>query len=97
MLNYKLVLPDDFDDYEWEVKSKGWFNGVAVIFQNKKYILNFYDPIRLSQEIGDELSDSDVFFEDNLIVVHSVDRSQIEKAVDFLAKAERLTRLKPEQ
>jgi hypothetical protein len=26
MSNVSLELPDDFDDYEWEVAAKGWFS-----------------------------------------------------------------------
>lgn len=69
MVDYELTLPNDFDDYAWEVESKGWFSGAVVRFQGKQYRLNFYDPTRLAQEIADELSDRDVFVEDNLLVI----------------------------
>ena len=72
MVSYELSLPEDFDDYEWEVESKGWFNGAVLTYQHKQYKLNFYDPTRLAQEIADELSDHNVFLEDNMLVLRKV-------------------------
>lgn len=49
MVDYVLKLPVDFDDYAWEVESKGWFGEAVVVAQGKRYKLNFYDPVRLTQ------------------------------------------------
>ncbi len=87
MIDYKLSFPDDFDDYEWELESKGWFNGAVVVCQESNYRLSFYDPVRLAQEIEDELSSTAVFMEENLVVINSVDRAHMEKAVKYLMES----------
>jgi hypothetical protein len=94
MVEYELILPPDFDDYAWEVESKGWFSGAVVKFSGKKYSLNFYDSSRLSQEIADELSAHPMFVEDNLVVLESIDRSHMEKAVESLARSGKYNCLK---
>ncbi|AJQ94831.1 hypothetical protein [Gynuella sunshinyii] len=96
MSTYELRLPNDFSDYEWEVKSKGWFNGAVVTFEGELYKLSFYDPTRLSQEIKDELLSESVFFENNLLVVKTVDRSHIENAVNSLVISGKISYLKAE-
>jgi hypothetical protein len=95
MLGYKLILPHDFDDYAWEVESKGCFDDVLLEYQGKTYKLNFYDPIRLAQEISDELIVNDVFIEYNLLVIKSVDRLNIKNAIEYLIKSEKLYFLTP--
>ena len=69
MTNYTLTFPDDFDDYEWEVRSKGWFGDAKLKLLGKEYRLNFYDPVRLGQEIESELHRRTAFFEPNLVVI----------------------------
>lgn len=86
MINYKLELPDDFDDYAWEVESKGWFSGATALFGGRRFELVFYDPARLSQDIKDELDEGVAFLERNLLVVKSVDRNHMEKAIEFIAR-----------
>jgi hypothetical protein len=95
VFDYKLIFPYDFDDYAWEVESKGCFDGVQLEYQGKIYKLNFYDPIRLAQEIADELIAQNVFIEDNLLVIKSVDRLNIQNAIEFLINSEKLCLLKP--
>jgi hypothetical protein len=71
MAGYSLIFPEDFDEYEWEVTSKGWFDNARLNFSRKEYRLIFYDPVRLGQTIEDELQRGEAFFEPNLIVVRS--------------------------
>ena len=92
MSNYSLDLPADFMDYEWEVEAKGWFEA-HLIASDRKYRLRFYDRVRLGQEIDDKLGRGSVFFEPNLVVVESVTRVNMEKAVESLAKMGRLASL----
>jgi hypothetical protein len=94
MIDYKLELPDDFDDYAWEVESKGWFNGAIFVLGHVRYRLFFYDPTRLSQDIEDELEGGVAFLERNLLVVKTVDRNNMEKAIEFLAKSGKYIDLK---
>jgi hypothetical protein len=84
VIKFQLVLPNDFDEYAWEVESKGWFNAIAE-FDGNRYQISFYDPTRLSQDIEDELDENPIFYESNLLVVKSVDRSNMEKAVEYVA------------
>ncbi|MEP3475707.1 MAG: hypothetical protein ABJN57_05775 [Hyphomicrobiales bacterium] len=85
MTDFELSLPDDFDKYAWELKSKGWYDHAVMSCKGNKYKLSFYDPVRLAQEIQNELSSVDAFLEDNLVVINTVDRSYMEKAVKYLA------------
>jgi len=84
---FALVLPGDFDGYEWEVKAKGFFSEARLSVSGKRYRLTFYDPIRLSQEIEGELQRGELFFEPNLLIVNSVTRSGMERAVEALIKS----------
>lgn len=94
MRNYEIIFPDGFDDYAWEVEYKGWLSGVVVKFEGIDIRPVFYDPARLTQEINDEISDSGVFLERNVVVLDRVSRERIEAAVDFLASSGRLAFLK---
>lgn len=87
MTDYELSLPDDFDDYEWELESKGWFDQAVMICDGNKYKLSFYDPVRLAQDIEYELSSVGAFFEENVVVIRTVDRASMEKAVEYLASS----------
>lgn len=90
MSSYSLILASDFDDYAWEVESKGWFSDVTVVVSGKTYKLHFYDPARLGQEIEDELSGNVAFVEGNLVVVRAVNRANIELAVSELVGSGRI-------
>lgn len=97
MISYKLELPDDFDDYAWEVESKGWFSGGVAIFDGRRFRLAFYDPARLSQDIKDELNGGIVFFECNILIVKSVDRDHMEKAIAYIAETGKYTDMMEER
>lgn len=81
MGNYRIIFPNGFDDYAWEVESKGWLQGVIVILDGKKYPITFYDPVRLSQDIDGELSAEGFFFEGNLVVLKNIDRDSTERTI----------------
>jgi hypothetical protein len=85
--NYSLVFPEGFDDYAWEVEAKGWCSVAKLSFAGKNYALNFYEPTRLGQEVESELERGSPFFEPNLIVVQSVTRRNMEKAVESLIES----------
>src|SRR5215510_4449472 len=87
MASYSLILPEDFDEYEWEVTSKGWFGNALLNFSGRVFRLRFFDPVRLSQEIEDELKRGQAFFEPNLIVVRSVTRSEMDRAAELLVRS----------
>ena len=94
MSSYELSFPKDFDDYEWELESKGWFSDITMKVGDVNYRLNFYDSARLSQDIDDELLAHEAFFEENLIIVKVVNRLHIENAVQYLVESGRYTSLK---
>ena len=93
MTDYSLIFPAEFDDYASEVESKGWFSDVRLNFRGRRYGLTFYDPVRLGQEIEGEHQRGDVFFEPNLVVVRSVTRQNMEKAVEILIQSGRVNSL----
>jgi hypothetical protein len=84
--------PDDFDDYAWEVESKGWFDGVTVEWNGASIRPVFYDPVRLSQAISDELAGGLFFRESNLVVIENVTRDHMDAAIAALSE-EDLARL----
>lgn len=88
MTTHELVLPADFQDYAWEVESKGWFSGAVLQHLNNRYPLTFYDPGRLAQEIGDVLLRQPLFIEPNLLVVESITEAAMCKAVDYAVAAD---------
>ena len=96
MSDFSFVLPEDFADYEWEVEVKGWFSGAKMLLSGKSYQLNFYDPVRLGQTIGDDLELGRAFFEPNLIIVKSVTRSNMEQAARHLAESDQTKFLVPD-
>ena len=96
MASYSLTFPEDFHEYEWEVTSKGWFGNARLSVSGKVYSLIFYDPARLGQAIEDELQRGSVFFEPNLIIVRSVTRSDMERAVELLVRSGQTSSLVPE-
>ena len=88
MTKYSLIFPDEFDEfYESEIQSKGYFGQVSLQISGKHFRLNFYDPVRLAQEIESEFQRGNVFFEPNLVVVKSVTRLEIEKAIQSLMES----------
>ena len=94
MATWKLVLAENFDEFEWETEAKGWYPA-ELRYRGKVFALTFYDPVRLQQEIEDELKRCDAFFEENLIVVRTVNRAHMERAVARLLRSKMLDRLSP--
>jgi hypothetical protein len=97
MTEHRLEFPEGFEDYAWEVEAKGWLHGAVAIIDGRRYLLTFYDPIRLSQDIEDELSRGAAFFEPNLIVVRSVTRAELESSVAAIVATGRHNALTPLQ
>jgi hypothetical protein len=87
MSSFALVLPMDFDDYEMEVEAKGFFSEARLSSSGKRYRLIFYDPVRLGQEIESELQRGGPFFEPNLVVIQSVTKPNMERAVEALIES----------
>jgi hypothetical protein len=93
--DHRLDLGADFDEDEWLIETKGWYTA-RLTHADHEYELNFYDPVRLGQTIESGLESAACFFEHNLIVVCSVTRASMEKAVANLLQSGALSRLRPE-
>ena len=78
--SFELIFGDDFEDVAWLLESRGWYGGAVLACNGSRYELCFYDPVRLLQEIEDELSTAPVFIEPNLVVVPKVTRAHMERA-----------------
>jgi hypothetical protein len=91
--SFGLSLPADFAEYEWEVAAKGWFVNAWLTVSSRRFRLVFYDAARLAQEIQNELDSGRVFFEPNLVVVHSVTRAKMEQAAAWLVQSGRVASL----
>jgi len=74
MKKFFLFLPENFCDHEWEIESKGWYQGAIFMAAGKKYQLTFYDPARLNEDIHYDIENQCVFFEKNLVVVNVVNK-----------------------
>lgn len=78
---FTLLLPDDFDAFAPEIEAKGWYPEAVVVFDGRRFVLNVYDPIRLAQDVAAEIANGGFFFEPNLIVMPTVTRDAIERAM----------------
>lgn len=90
---FQLHLPDDFDAYAWEVEAKGWYPDAILIFDGKRYVLNFYDAMRLAQSVEGDVSQDSLFFEPNVIVIPVVTRAAMEQATAKLVNSGRFKAL----
>lgn len=104
MTDFSFVLPADFDDYAWEVEAKGCFAETLMTVAGKRFRLNFYDPVRLNQEIESELERGAAFFEPNPVIVRSVTKANMQhatcsrlQAAEMLAQSGQAATLVPEE
>lgn len=95
MSTFKLEFPEDFDDYEWEVESKGFLGNIQLQFDRQSYLISFYDKERLMQEIVDEIESNGFFFESNLIIIDSVTKANMVESIERLVKTSEIKGLKP--
>ena len=95
MTDFTFVLPADFEDYAWEAEVKGYFSGAIITVGGTRYPLNFYDPVRLKQEIESELERGAPFFEPNLVIVRSVTKFNMQQAEEVLAQSGQAVFLTP--
>jgi len=83
----KLILPDDYDDYGWEVEAKGWFEAQVSVGDSTIPVL-FYDPVRLAQDVEAELAERGYAAMRRIVVVPAVTENNMRAVV---------ARLSPEQ
>lgn len=73
-----ILFNFDIDFFADEVEMKGYCDGVTVTLPNMfKYNVCFYDPVRLKQDIDDEL----YIAIPNLIIITDVTKQNMEKAI----------------
>jgi hypothetical protein len=86
--SYDIRFPDYLDGYEAETEAKGYLVGVVVIAQGRTFELTVYDHARLAQDVGDELNSNRAYLAvPNLLVVPSVTKVEIARAIGLIAKA----------
>jgi hypothetical protein len=86
----KLHFKSDFDDFETEMK--GYRNDVFVELPSGEiFEVFFYDPVRLSQDLGQGIFLS----QPGLIILNIVNKTSIEKAVNDLWKRGYFNYFKP--
>ena len=73
----ELVLPDDFDDYAWEVEAKGCLLDATVRWSGYDFVVSFYDPVRLAQTIASDLEQSSQTAFDRLVVLSHLTREGV--------------------
>ena len=76
-----LLLPDDFAAYAWEVESKGVFWDAAVRVDGHSFRVTFYDPVRLSQDVREEIAAGRPFSMARMLVVERVTSSNMKSAI----------------
>jgi hypothetical protein len=81
MMIPELRLPDDFEQYGWEVEAKGYFTDSSVVLGDRVVEVAFYDPTRLAQDIAEDLADGRPFAARHLLVVESVTPASMAAAV----------------
>lgn len=84
-MDYKVVFPAYLDGYEAETEAKGYLVDVVVSTDFGEIDLVLYDPVRLSQEIEDEMASVGYFVVSNILVVPVVERGTILRVIAKLA------------
>ncbi len=76
-----LVLPEDFLEYAWEVEAKGVFWGGSVELASRRFGVTFYDPVRLEQDVRDEVASGRPVAISRLLVIARLTVAEMEAAV----------------
>lgn len=82
IIDLEYYLEDEL--YQNLVVSKGCLD-VCVEFSNgTMYKVAFYDRVRFIQTVDDELMRSDFFLEENVVLLDTVDRKSILRALEII-------------
>lgn len=79
-MSRELVLPPDYSVYAWEIKDKGVLD-TYVLVDDLPVSVSFFDPVRLQQEIADDLEQGRHFTVKRLLVVERVTLQNMQLAV----------------
>jgi hypothetical protein len=94
----KLILPADFSERDAvEIKAKGWFTARVQLSGGNAYTLNFYDPVRLEQEVSDMFTivGRPCYAEPGLVIVPEVTVEAMKEALPHLVAADYFSHLLP--
>jgi hypothetical protein len=84
---YELIFPPEFLEYEYEYEAKGYLSGARIVVGERHADVVFYEPVRLGQDIAEEIADAGYLAFTNLVVVPQVTKDALIHAVDLLAEA----------
>ena len=84
-MDYEINFGDGFAQYEHEIEAKGWFDA-HVKMGEAEVVITLYDPVRLSQEVRDAVDRTGLFIEKNVVVVPKVNRENMQKAMEAVAR-----------
>jgi hypothetical protein len=93
MDQYRILWPENFEDYAWELEWKGVFAGLELEIEGRIIRPTFFDETRLMQQMSRDLLTNNYFFEPHVIVLERVTRRSIEHVVDQLARSGELSSL----
>ncbi len=95
--NALVHFPDWYDERgEWEAESKGYLPGVQVEIAGERYGIFVYDPVRLTQDLEESGNlTSAVLAEPGMVVVPTVTRESILRAIPELVRGRFFDHLRP--
>lgn len=80
-----ITLPEWYDDFsEFECKSKGCALYFEVVFNGAHIIFDFYDIVRLSQDVKEEINENGYFRNANAVILPEVTKENIVKYLNSL-------------
>jgi hypothetical protein len=82
----ELLLPDYFDDrMAYEMTLKGWYPAEIRFSDGQITTFEFYDAVRLKQDIEEEFSQGTLFFaQTNIIIIPEVKIAAIKDVIEVL-------------
>ncbi len=85
-LEWSIQVAAYLDEEPEMAESKGWLGGSIVLIDGRRIPVTFYDPARLAQNVEAAVRTRGYFSEGALVVVPSITRANIEKAVAAIAE-----------
>ena len=95
---YTVLFPEEFDARgEYESPFRGYLAGLIVQLEDgSRFSMFFVDPVRLRQELDDEVRAGHPYFtEPNMVVLPEVTGQAVKDAVEHLFNEGFFKRLKP--
>ncbi len=87
---YIIETVNEYDDVyiQFETESKGYFYGITIKIDNGlTYQINFYDPVRLKQDVDSEFESNTIFFyEENVVIIPRINIDYMVAAIEELWK-----------